>query len=111
MTGLAQKNGAVVSHVRIADTPEQLYATRIAAGEATLVLACDILTGVGYEALAKMQKGVTRALVNTALVMPAQFTRDPDLKFPTGLDGAGDQGRRRARATPSSSTRRSSRPA
>jgi indolepyruvate ferredoxin oxidoreductase len=84
MTGLAQKNGAVVSHVRIADSPEQLHATRIAAGEAKLVLACDILTGVGYEALAKMQKGVTRALVNTALVMPAQFTREPDLRFPTG---------------------------
>src|SRR5215203_3050202 len=31
-----------------------------------------------------MQKGVTRALVNTALVMPAQFTREPDLKFPLG---------------------------
>ena len=31
-----------------------------------------------------MQKGVTRALVNTALVMPAQFTREPDLAFPTG---------------------------
>ncbi len=84
MTGLAQKNGAVVSHVRIAAAPEQLHATRIAAGEAKLVLACDMLTGVGEEALAKMQKGVTKALVNTALVMPAQFTRDPDLAFPTG---------------------------
>jgi len=84
MTGLAQKNGAVVSHVRIADTPEQLHATRIAAGDAKLVLACDILTGVGYDALAKMQKGVTKALVNTALVMPAGFTRNPDLAFPRG---------------------------
>jgi|KBSMisStandDraft_5_1062788.scaffolds.fasta_scaffold00915_11 indolepyruvate ferredoxin oxidoreductase len=84
MTGLAQKNGAVVSHVRIGDKPEQMFATRIAAGEAKLVLACDILTGVGYEALAKMQKGVTKALVNTSLVMPAQFTREPDLRFPTG---------------------------
>jgi indolepyruvate ferredoxin oxidoreductase len=84
MTGLAQKNGAVVTHVRIADQPEQLYATRIAAGEAKLVLACDILTGVGYEAVAKMQKGVTKALVNTALVMPADFTRNADLAFPTG---------------------------
>src|SRR5690242_919184 len=84
MTGLAQKNGAVVSHVRIAEHPDQLHATRIAAGEAKVVLACDILTGVGNEALAKMQKGVTRALVNTSLVMPAQFTREPDLKFPTG---------------------------
>jgi len=84
MTGLAQKNGAVVSHVRIANTPEELHATRIAAGDADLILACDILTGVGYEQLAKMQKGVTHALVNTALVMPAGFTRDPDLKFPLG---------------------------
>ena len=84
MTGLAQKNGAVVSHVRIADSPDQLHATRIAAGDARLVLACDILTGVGYEQLAKMQKGVTKAVVNTALVMPAGFTRDPDLQFPLG---------------------------
>jgi indolepyruvate ferredoxin oxidoreductase len=84
MTGLAQKNGAVVSHVRIGDTPDKLYATRIAAGEASLILACDILTSVGNEALAKMRKGVTKALVNTALVMPAQFTREPDLKFPLG---------------------------
>ena len=84
MTGLAQKNGAVVSHVRIADEPEQLHATRIAAGEAKLLLACDILTGVGDEAIAKMQKGVTKALVNTALVMPAEFTRNADLKFPLG---------------------------
>src|ERR1700692_3388863 len=84
MTGLAQKNGAVVTHVRVADTPEALHATRIAAGDAKLVLACDILTGVGYEALAKMQKGVTKALVNTALVMPADFTRNADLDFPTG---------------------------
>ncbi len=84
MTGLAQKNGSVVSHVRIADHPEQLHATRIAAGEAKLVLACDILTGVGYEAVAKMQRGVTKALVNTALVMPADFTRNADLRFPLG---------------------------
>ena len=84
MTGLAQKNGAVVSHVRISDHPEDLHATRIAAGDAKLVLACDILTGVGHEQLAKMQKGVTKALVNTALVMPAGFTRNPDLAFPLG---------------------------
>ncbi len=84
MTGLAQKNGAVVSHVRIAEVPERIHATRIAAGEADFVLACDVLTGVGYEPLAKMQRGRTRALVNTALVMPASFTRDPDLRFPLG---------------------------
>ena len=50
--------------------------------------ACDILTSVGYEALAKMQKGKTRALVNTALVMPASFTREPDLRFPLEHHGS-----------------------
>jgi indolepyruvate ferredoxin oxidoreductase len=84
MTGLAQKNGSVVSHIRIGDKPEDMYATRIAAGEARAVLACDIITGVGDEQVAKMQKGTTRALVNTALVMPADFTRKPDLVFPRG---------------------------
>jgi len=92
MTGLAQKNGAVVSHVRIADTPEAIHATRIAAGDAKLILACDILTGVGYEQLAKMQKGVTRALVNTALVMPAGFNPQPPISPSRGLDGARDRG-------------------
>jgi len=96
MTGLAQKNGAVVSHVRIANTPEELHATRIAAGDADLILACDILTGVGYEQLAKMQKGVTRALVNTALDAGGLHARSGP-RVPAGFDGARDRGRRRHR--------------
>jgi indolepyruvate ferredoxin oxidoreductase len=84
MAGLAQKNGAVMSHVRIGKSPDDLHASRIAAGDADLVLACDILVSVGYDALAKMQQGRTKAVVNTALIMPADFTRAPDLKFPLG---------------------------
>ncbi len=84
MAGLAQKNGAVMSHIRIGNAPEDLHATRIAAGEADLVLGCDIVTGVGAEALSKMRSGRTRAVVNTAMVMTADFTRDADLRFPLG---------------------------
>src|SRR5690349_12148688 len=82
--GMAQKGGAVMSHVRIAKTPDEIHAVRIAAGSTRLILGCDILTCVGYEQLAKMQKGVTKTLVNSALVMPAGFTRNPDLAFPRG---------------------------
>jgi indolepyruvate ferredoxin oxidoreductase len=82
MAGIAQKNGAVLSHVRIADRQEQIHATRIADGDARLVLACDILVAVGAEALAKTQQGVTRAVVNSAQVMPGDFARNPDLEFP-----------------------------
>jgi indolepyruvate ferredoxin oxidoreductase len=39
MTGLAQKGGAVMSHVRLAERQEQLHSARIATGEAMLGLA------------------------------------------------------------------------
>ncbi len=84
MAGLAQKNGAVTSHIRIAPTQDALTATRIATGEADVILACDVLVGAGQEALSRMSQGRTRAVVNTAVVMPATFTRAPDLAFPLG---------------------------
>jgi indolepyruvate ferredoxin oxidoreductase len=84
MSGLAQKNGSVMSHVRIAPSQEQLHATRVAAGEADLVLACDVLTTTAEDSLAKMAVGVTRAVVNSAIVMPAGFTQNPNLQFPLG---------------------------
>src|SRR6187549_2894489 len=42
-TGLAQKGGAVTTHVRIAKDPADINAVRIAAGEADLVLGCDMV--------------------------------------------------------------------
>ena len=43
MAGLAQKGGAVFSHIRIAEKPEDIHAIRIAAGGADLVLGGDIV--------------------------------------------------------------------
>ncbi|HEY8493160.1 MAG TPA: indolepyruvate ferredoxin oxidoreductase family protein, partial [Myxococcota bacterium] len=79
VTGLAQKNGPVTSHVRVADRPEDLYATRIAAGNADLVLGCDIVVTSGAEALSRMAKGRTTAVVNTHVAPTAAFATDPDL--------------------------------
>ncbi|OPZ10592.1 MAG: indolepyruvate ferredoxin oxidoreductase [Alphaproteobacteria bacterium ADurb.BinA280] len=84
MSGLAQKNGSVMSHVRIAPTQAMLNATRVAAGEANLVLGCDVLTTTAEDSLAKMAVGVTKAVINSAVVMPATFTKNADLKFPLG---------------------------
>ena len=82
MTGLAQKGGAVVSHVRIAPTPADIHAVRIAAGGANLMLGCDMVVAAGFEALAKMQAGTTRAVINTHKTQTGDFTRDPDAVFP-----------------------------
>src|SRR5215210_7613723 len=43
MAGLAQKGGAVYSHMRIAERPEDIHAIRVAAGGADLVLGGDIV--------------------------------------------------------------------
>mgnify|MGYP003382072589 CR=1 FL=1 len=82
MTGLAQKFGAVFSHVRIADRPEDIHAVRVAAGEADAVIGGDIVVTANTEALAKMRAGVTLAVVNCAETPTAEFIRNPDWQFP-----------------------------
>ena len=82
MTGLAQKGGAVMSHVRLAARQDQLSAVRIATGEANTVLGCDILVAVSDEALAKTQAGYTRAIVNTGQAITGDFVHNPDQPFP-----------------------------
>jgi len=82
MTGLAQKFGAVFSHLRIADRPEDIHAARIATGEAHAVIGGDIVVTAGVETLSKMLAGHTQAVVNVAETPTAEFTRNPDWQFP-----------------------------
>src|SRR3546814_11222690 len=45
MTGLAQKGGAVVSHIQPAPNADDIRASKIRVGPADLLLACDLLVG------------------------------------------------------------------
>src|SRR5579859_1297690 len=83
MTGLAQKGGAVFSHIRIAERPEDIAAVRIAAGGADLMLGCDLLVAASADGLSKLGKGMSKAIVNSAETITGGFTQDPDLRFPT----------------------------
>jgi len=74
--GLAQKNGAVTSHVRIADDPGDLHAVRIASGGARLVLGCDIVVAAGPDALARIDQHRTALVINSHVVPPASFVTD-----------------------------------
>jgi indolepyruvate ferredoxin oxidoreductase len=82
MTGLAQKGGAVLSHVRIAARPDDIHAVRIESGSAGLLLGCDLVVSAGGEALSKVQTGQTRAVINSQETITGDFTRQPDLSFP-----------------------------
>jgi indolepyruvate ferredoxin oxidoreductase len=82
MTGLAQKGGAVYSHVRIASRPEDIHAVRVAAGNADLLLGCDIVVAATFDGLAKGRVGHSRAIMNSHETITADFVRDPDYRFP-----------------------------
>ncbi|KRB07612.1 indolepyruvate ferredoxin oxidoreductase family protein [Lysobacter sp. Root690] len=81
-TGLAQKGGAVTTHIRIAKTPADIHAVRIAAGEADLVLGCDMVVVNDYWALSKVRAGRSQVVLNSYEAMPGTFTTRPDMQFP-----------------------------
>ncbi len=82
MMGLAQKGGAVTSHVRIARDPAAARASRIAQGAADLVLGCDMLSVASAEPLSTIRRERTQVIVNTHEAITGDFTRAPDLQFP-----------------------------
>jgi indolepyruvate ferredoxin oxidoreductase len=83
MAGLAQKGGAVYSHMRIAERPDDIHAIRIAAGAADLVLGGDIVVAGNRKVLAAVRHGVTEMVINTAEFLPGDFTRNADFSLPT----------------------------
>jgi indolepyruvate ferredoxin oxidoreductase len=83
MAGLAQKGGAVFSHIRIAEKAEDIHAIRIAAGECNLVLGGDMVVVGTKKVLSTVKLGATDMVVNTAEIFPGDFTRNADFSLPT----------------------------
>ncbi len=81
--GLAQKGGAVTTHVRIAEKAEDIHAVRIAAGGARAVIGCDLVVTGGFDSLAKMEAGKTNVVVNSHETPTGDFASKPDLAFPS----------------------------
>ena len=83
MAGLAQKGGAVYSHIRIANAVEDIHAIRVAAGGADLVIGGDIVVLGSKKILGAIKQGHTKVVVNTAEFLPGDFTRNADFSLPT----------------------------
>ena len=82
MSGLAQKYGAVMSHVKLAPSPDALHAARLGAGDASLVVGCDLVVSASGDALEKMSPARTRALINATVSPTADFVRNPNWQLP-----------------------------
>ena len=80
--GMAQKGGAVTSHIRLAATANAISAVHLDSGSADLVLGCDALVAAGDLALKTVSSERTRLVINTHQAITGHFTRSPDLEYP-----------------------------
>ncbi|MFC0251050.1 indolepyruvate ferredoxin oxidoreductase family protein [Massilia consociata] len=88
-SGLAQKGGPVMSHVRLAEHQADLHSTRVGTGSADLVIGCDQIVTASRDALSRMGEGRTWAAVNSTGATTAAFVKNPDWQFPAeGSKGA-----------------------
>jgi indolepyruvate ferredoxin oxidoreductase len=81
MAGLAQKGGAVWSHLQIAARPEDIRTVRLGSGGAKLVLGCDFVVSASQKTMDTTREG-TRMVVNTHQQMTGEFTRNANIQFP-----------------------------
>ena len=84
MVGIAQKNGAVVTHLKIAARPEDIAAVRVARGHADLILGCDLITSASERILSAASRAKTVAIVNSHETMPAHFAHDANFDIQGG---------------------------
>ncbi|NYT44013.1 indolepyruvate ferredoxin oxidoreductase family protein [Alcaligenaceae bacterium] len=77
ITGLAQKGGSVISHIRLSSDADATGTVRIDAGQADVLIACDIVAASRADALQAVRSGKTQAIVNSYLAPTTEFTQDP----------------------------------
>ncbi|KFG90915.1 Pyruvate ferredoxin/flavodoxin oxidoreductase [Sphingobium herbicidovorans NBRC 16415] len=79
VTGLAQKNGPVYSHVRLFDAHDDAdYQARIPSGQLDLLIGCDIIATASQQVTPLVSTSRTRAFISEELVPTASFQTNPD---------------------------------
>ncbi|HEY4770363.1 MAG TPA: indolepyruvate ferredoxin oxidoreductase family protein, partial [Myxococcales bacterium] len=80
-TGLSQKGGPVVSHLRLFDAQPEV-GSRIGAAQADLYLGLDLLVATAPQNLARADPDRTAAVVSTSKVPTGQMVTQVDSAFP-----------------------------
>ena len=81
-TGLAQKFGAVYSHLTVADSDDRLHAARIGVAGCDLLISADLVTSSGDRALSRLKPGECRAVANRHETVTGAFTLDTESRVP-----------------------------
>jgi indolepyruvate ferredoxin oxidoreductase len=80
-TGLSQKGGPVVSHLKIADAPHAV-SNRVAAGEADCYLGFDVLVATSPQNLDHARPDKTIAVISTSQVPTGAMVTHTEVQFP-----------------------------
>ena len=81
MTGLAQKGGPVISHVRFAKKSSEIFTSRVPPSSADLVIACDLVVAAGADALSMMNSETTTTFVNSDVTPTSEFIQNRSKRF------------------------------
>jgi indolepyruvate ferredoxin oxidoreductase len=84
ITGMAQKGGAVVTHLRIGASKDKLFATRLWEESADLVIGCDLVVTTGQATLDLVRGATARIVVNDDVVPTAQFQSNQGIDLSQG---------------------------
>jgi indolepyruvate ferredoxin oxidoreductase len=83
MSGLAQKGGAVLSHVRLSEHTADVTCSRIVTGTADLVIAADEVVAASKETMTLCESGRTAGVINSHIIPTADFVLNRDFNFQT----------------------------
>jgi indolepyruvate ferredoxin oxidoreductase len=84
MSGLAQKGGAVISHVRLSEHTADVTCSRIVTGTADLVIAADEVVAASKETMTLCESGRTYGVINSHVIPTADFILNRDFNFQSG---------------------------
>ena len=80
-TGLSQKGGSVVSHLKIIDSNQE-YSSRVASGEADAYLVFDLLTGVNQKNMSKLNEKTTISVISASEIPTGDMVRNTAEEYP-----------------------------
>jgi indolepyruvate ferredoxin oxidoreductase len=81
MSGLAQKGGAVLSHVRLSEHTADVTCSRIVTGTADLVLAADEVVAASKDTISLCESSRTAGIINSHVIPTADFILNRDFNF------------------------------
>ncbi len=85
MTGLAQKGGPVLSHLRFGRNPDDISTGRVPPASADCIIGCDLVVAAGGDALTLMDTERTSVFANNDVAPTSAFIRDRSRRFNSDL--------------------------